>query len=375
MTNRTSNAFLDALRRPFGGANDKNNEALDIAEAVSEEEAPPVTTSGPVKSPLREEGVELGKTLLRDGFHPVLIFGTRATGKTTFLTSMLAFFTSMPELRVTLTLGDQLSGSEAGALAHESAEKLFHQQVNEYLSGTAPVLNQDASPFFVPLELRKVGVRSITKVALMESSGELWNISNKRNQVQQLRAEILDIYKNYTKPLSVITVVPYAMSEGYTGGDGRIDEAAEFKMSDASLLQTLQIYQQNRPSGIKDQFFFVLTKWDMHTNKIATEEFVRPSEEFVAELVEKRFPRAYSFFKGMTHEQGAKCTPYSAGLIGGTRILEVPRHLKPLLHQFPYRIWQWIYSNATDGGEIDGSGGRPRGGRFWKFLRELFSWK
>jgi len=286
---------------------------------------------------------------------------------------MLSFFTSMPDVGVTVTLGDQLSHSEAGALAQESAEKLFHLQVSDYINGTAPVVNQDAFPFFVPLELRKAGLRSITKVALMESSGELWNVGNKKNQVLDLRAEIIDIYQNYPKALSVITVVPYAISEGFTGADSSVNDSGEFKISDASLLQTLQIYQKYRPAGIQDQFYFVVTKWDMHTLNIASEEFFNPAEELIAELVQQRFPRAYNFFKGMSHGHGARCTPYSAGLIGGSTVLEIPRHLKPVLQEFPYRLWRWIYANATDGDDLYDTGPRPQGGRILRFFRELFS--
>jgi hypothetical protein len=367
MTKKDNNVFLRALGNAYGQVNDDDKEPMGAAQAVEEQEwvGQEAVSVG--------EDIPLSMTLLDNGYHPVLIFGTRATGKTTFLTSMLAFFTSMPDSGVTVTLGDQLSHSEAGVLAHESAEKLFHLQVSDYISGTAPVLNQDPFPFFVPLELRKAGLHSITRVALMESSGELWNVKNQKNHVQKLRTEIIDIYENYSKPLSVITVVPYAMSEGYMGVDSSLDDKNEFRISDASLLQTLQIYQRHRPAGIEDQFYFVLTKWDMHTQKIATEEFYNPNEELVAELVEQRFPRSYNFFKGMSHGHGAKITPYSAGLIGGTTVLEVPRHLRPLLQEFPYRLWRWIYANATDGGDLYGSGTRARGGRISNFFRELFS--
>ena len=373
MSGNTENDFLSALSNPLG--QDSGNPTDQIASTgedsqdLLEDQKPTPNVGQPIAG-----DIGLGKSLLMQSFHPVLIFGTRATGKTTFLTSMLAFFRSMPKLGVTVTLGQQLSESEAGALAHESAEKLFHLQVNSFINGTAPELNQDAFPFFVPLELRKLKLKSIIKIALMESSGELWDVKKHKNQVLKLRAEIIDIYKNYTKPLSVIMMVPYAMRDGYTGADNSLEEKAEFQTSDASLLQTLQIYQQNRRAGIKDQFYFVLTKWDMHTQEITTQEFVRPSEELVSDMVEKRFPQAYNFFRAMSHGQGgAKCLPYSAGLIGGTTILEIPHKLRPLLLAFPHRLWRWIYSNATDGGELDGVGDRPRGGPIAKFFRELFT--
>ncbi len=367
MTKKSTNVFLRALGNATGQVQDDETEPPELVVPVFEEKW------AAKRAILEGDDSSLGKSLLQNDFHPVLIFGTRATGKTTFLTSMLAFFTSMPDAGVTITLGDQLSNSEAGILAHESAEKLFHLQVSDYIGGTAPVLNQDPFPFFVPLELRKAGLPSITKVALMESSGELWNVKNHKNHVQKLRTEIIDIYENYPKPLSVIMVVPYAMSEGYTGSDSTIDDKEEFRVSDASLLQTLQIYRRSRPVGIEDQLYFVLTKWDMHTQKIASEEFVNPNDELVEELVLKRFPQSYNFLKAMSLEQGVRCTPYSAGLIGGTTVLEIPKELMPLLQEFPYRLWRWIYANATDGGDLYGTGIRPRGGRISNLFRWLFS--
>lgn len=315
----------------------------------------------------------LGTSLLANGFHPVLIFGTRATGKTTFLTSMLSFFTSMPDAGVTVTLGDPLSHTDVGSQAHESAERLFHVQVNDYLAGTAPVQNQDAFPFFVPLELRKLGSSRITKIALMESSGELWQSNNYKNNVLQLREEILEIYRTYRAPLSVMIVVPYAMSEAYTGEETREKDLPDFRMSDASLLQALQIYQRNRPAGIKDEFYFVLTKWDMHTAQIASEEFINPDDIVVAALIEERFPRAFNYFKSMATENRSRYTVYSAGLIGGTKVLEVPAHLTPMLQEFPYRLWRWIFANATGGEDLYAASERPRGGRIRRFFGELFS--
>lgn len=315
----------------------------------------------------------LGATLFGNGFHPVLIFGTRATGKTTFLTSMLSFFTSMPDAGVTVTLGDQLSKTGVGDQAHESAEKLFHVQVSDYLSGTAPAVTQDAFPFFVPLELRKSGATAITKIALMESSGELWQAGNYKNDVLPLRGEILDIYRNYPAALSVMIVVPYAMSEAYTGADTREMDLHEFRRSDASLLQALQIYQRNRPADNRDQFYFVLTKWDMHTPQIASEEFVNPDDRLVSSLIEQRFPRAFNFFKSMSSDHRSRYTVYSAGLIGGTKVLEVPVALLPVLQEFPYRLWRWIYANATGGGELYDVSERSRGGRIRRFFADLFS--
>lgn len=317
--------------------------------------------------------LSLGTTLLKNEFHPVLIFGTRATGKTTFLTSMLSLFTSMPDAGVTLTLGDQLSHSDVGTQAHESAEKLFHVQVNDYLSGTAPSVTQDVFPFFVPLELRKAGDAGVTKIALMESSGELWQAAKYKNNVLQLREEILDIYRNYPSPLSLMIVVPYAMSEAYTGEDTRETDQQDFRMSDASLLQALQIYQRNRPVGIGDQTYFVLTKWDMHTSTIASEEFINPDDSLVSSLIGERFPTAFNFFKSMSTEHRSRFTVYSAGLIGGTKVLEVPVALKPMLQEFPYRLWRWIYANATGGEDLYGVRERPRGGPIRRFFRELFS--
>lgn len=366
MTTKSDNKFLEALG--IGGRHSDREK-----EEAQDTDADQVDRSTETGFDSNDDELSLGLRLLENDFHPVLIFGTRATGKTTFLTSMLAFFTSMPDVGVTVTMGDQLSNSGAGVLAHESAERLFHLQVGDFINGTAPAVTQEAFPFFVPLELRKAGLQSITKIALMDSSGELWNVQSKKNNVQELRSEIVDIYTNYPKPLSVLVVVPYAVSEGYTGNDTGTADEDEFKTSDASLLQTLQIYQKNRPVGIKDQFYFVLTKWDMHTQMIASEEFFDPDEELVAELVEQRFPRSFNFFKGMSHGNAARCTPYSAGLIGGTKVLEIPRDLKPVLQEFPYRLWRWIYANSTDGDDLYATSKRYRGNRVANFFRELFS--
>jgi hypothetical protein len=351
-------------------------EEAGAAQAPSEIETPantPEEVDRDERQPHDARSEGLGQSLANKEFHPVLIFGTAATGKTTFLTSMLSFFTSVPDVGVTITLGDPISNTEVGRKAHESSEKLFHLQVNNYLTGIAPVQNQEPFPFFVPVELRRRRNRELTRIALMESSGELWSVTAKKNFVQELREEILDVYKNYPYPITVIMVVPYAMSEGYTGEDPSGEDKSAFQASDNALHQTLQVYQRNRPPHIGDSFYFVLTKWDMHVKVLASDEFLNPDDEVVRELVRERFPRAFGHFENMADEDLAQCTPYSAGLIGGTRILEVPKSLKPALDEFPYRLWRWIYANATNGRDLYMDDAPQAGSRIGRFFRGLFS--
>jgi hypothetical protein len=360
----------------------KKNAISDLIQAAGENEAPPepevaAETPDPVelgeRQPHESRSEGLGQGLAAKGFHPVLIFGTAATGKTTFLTSMLSFFTSTPDVGVTITLGDPISSTEVGLKAHESSEKLFHLQVNNYLNGQAPVQNQESFPFFVPVELRRRRNRELTRIALMESSGELWSVATKKNFVQELREEIIDVYINYPYPITVIMVVPYAMSEGYTGEASNEEDKTTFQESDIALHQTLQIYQRYRPPHIRDSFYFVLTKWDLHTQVLASDDFLNPDDEVVRELVRERFPRAFGHFENMADDDLAQCTPYSAGLIGGTRILEIPRNLKPALDEFPYRLWRWIYANATNGRDLYIDDAPQAGSRIGRFFRGLFS--
>lgn len=365
MTNKNS-AITDLLKAADGTPPTAEQDGADLSGVIDPVDSADLQASG-------KKSDSLGRSLADNGFHPVLIFGTAATGKTTFLTSMLSFFTSTPDLGVTITLGDPLSTSEVGQKAHESSEKLFHLQVNNYLNGLAPVQNQEAFPFFVPVELRRRINRELTRIALMESSGELWSVAMKKNFVQELREEIKDVYENYPFPITVIMVVPYAMSEGYTGEGSSTDDKAAFRDSDIALHQTLQVYQRYRPPGIQDNFCFVLTKWDLHTQVLTSEEFLKPDDGVVRELVRERFPRAFGHFENMAEEDMAQCTPYSAGLIGGTRILEVPKELKPVLDEFPYRLWRWIYANATNGRDLYENNSIQKGSKFVRFIKELFS--
>lgn len=362
MTNK-NNAFSDLL----------DAAARNQAQREPEPAAQPDAMDHGERHVHEARGESLGRSLSANGFHPVLIFGTAATGKTTFLTSMLSFFTSTPDVGVTITLGDPISTTEVGMKAHESSEKLFHLQVNNYLNGLAPVQNQESFPFFVPVELRRRRNHELTRIALMESSGELWSVAAKKNFVQELREEIIDVYVNYPYPITVIMVVPYAMSEGYTGEDSSEDDKSTFRDSDIALHQTLQVYQRYRPPQIRDSFYFVLTKWDLHTQILASDEFLNPDDEVVRELVRQRFPRAFGHFENMADQDLAQCTPYSAGLIGGTKILEIPKNLKPALDEFPYRLWRWIYANATNGRDLYEDDVPQQGSRIGRFFRGLFS--
>jgi hypothetical protein len=303
----------------------------------------------------RAPSQRLSAALETKGYHPVLIFGTRASGKSTLLTALFSYFQSDPESQATCILGDWIipTDTTVGAQLADEASRFFNRVVSEFHSGNAAPSTQFELPFFIPVVVHPSNGSPVVKLAILESKGEFYQVNpDSARYFPELREEITDIYQNYNGAISVIIVAPYVMSEAYTSTEGEPTALGdEFKLADDALLASLQSYLKHRQHPELDRFNFILTKWDVHTKGINTPTFYNPPGGLVESLVSKRFPKAFTVFQNFSDSKGDRLSlmPFSAGVISGNDALPTPQKFRPIMHRFPNRLWNWLYMGAANG--------------------------
>ena len=89
-------------------------------------------------------------------YHPVVLFGTNFSGKTSLLLSLFATINSETELQTGLFLCDPILGSsnELGRTLHAEARHTFEVKTQAFKEGEKIPKTNVTLPFFVPVEFR-----------------------------------------------------------------------------------------------------------------------------------------------------------------------------------------------------------------------------
>jgi hypothetical protein len=106
-------------------------------------------------------------------------------------------------------------------------------------------------------------------------------------------------------------------------------------------------------------------------------EFINPPRGMISHLIGERYPRSWALFRNM-QAGDAQSMQYSSGIMSGDARVDVPQHLKPIMHRFPQMLWRWLYSNVADGAELfvaqpkeDKASGGDSKVNVFKFLKRL----
>ena len=303
-------------------------------------------------------GVQIAENMDEGGYHPVIIFGSSNSGKSSLLGSLLAYFQVDTTQEVGISLGDPLipTETEQGRAAFKQAEIFFYRSVQEFIGGEAHQSTKTPFPFFIPVVVRPKGKPEV-KIAFMESNGEWYKPDRTSDRFfQALRSEIEGVLRHFQKRIIFIHVAPYTQS---AVRDGDIDQSTERKeLNDASLalVGALDSYTRFR-TNIKseDSHMFLVTKWDAHTNENDEifEILGNPDLAEVEEFAKSKYTQGFAAFKGIRIGQSQKSImQYCSGLMSGRAILKPTKELRPILYRYPQTMWNWIYSNATEGVEL-----------------------
>lgn len=348
--------MTDRSNKTFGAAwdNAADVQTPDMNQASNgfqTETFPSNSTSAPNNDRAK---VDLAKELVKKGYHPILIFGTRASGKTSLLASLFHYLQSDPESPAIIVRGEWIVPLETtyGLTVSEAASRFLGHVLNNFHDGEAAPMTQDEFPFYIPVILRPNNGQPEVRLAFLESRGEWYQIDkNSKDLFPQLREEVSDIYQNFPNGISILLIAPFVIGEAYAESSSSDNTFKEMRDSDTALFGALQSYQMFRQNRELDRYLFILTKWDAHTRSIVDKDFITPPRGMVSYLISERFPKSWTLFQNMQSSE-AQSMQYSSGLMSGNARVEVPEHLRPNMYKFPQMLWRWLYANATYGSEL-----------------------
>jgi hypothetical protein len=330
----------------------------------SADEPPPLPGSPELSIAIDDEmaasafiDVSLAESLVQKGYHPVMLFGTAASGKSSMLASLFHYLQTDPWSEAICLLGEWILPIETneGASVAEEASRFYNHVVMNFNRGQAAPSTRNEVPFFIPVVLRPNNGKPDIKIAFLESRGEDYKIKAETIEYfPKLKNEILDVYRHYPDPISLLIISPYTLKDAYSEEEIERPGDAQFNEVDQSLYGALQSYQKDRQWPERDNYLFVLTKWDVHTGGLGNPEFANPPAGLVEKLIKERYPLAWNLYRNMPKGGNSNSMQYSSGLMNGDGVVTVPDRFRPSINKFPRALWNWLYINASGGTALYG---------------------
>lgn len=321
--------------------------------------APPPTAPAPAPpepaGDPENAGRQLAQQMLELGYHPVVIFGSTSSGKSTLLGSLLSYMQRDSAAGVEISFGDEfmISGSEYGKSAHEKASAFFFRGVQDHINARMQAATRTEFPFFIPVVLRPGGDLPPVKLALLESNGEWYNPDLDTDRFfRKMRAEIAGLLRNFSGGVSFLHLAPVTQIEQYreTQDDDRSKNGALLRAADLALVGCFNAYRDIRPTKHSDRHLLLVTKWDGHVKpEHASGKFSAPDLADVKDVARNRYPQAYAAFVNLSGGgAGSKqIMQYCSGIISGREMLAQPPEIEAQLRRYPRALWNWIYRGAT----------------------------
>lgn len=309
---------------------------------------------------LRSLGVDLARAMEDEGYHPVILFGTNNSGKTSILLSLFATITNEPILDTGLSLCDPLLGSHAQIARelHREAEHSFEVKTQAFLAGEKIDKTSTKFPFFIPVDFRPPDGRPAVKFAFLESNGEWYRPANSDgrslSQVERLypalRSEIESFISNFQGGITFIYTAPVTQTEVYAAAENTHD-AKEVGYAALSIKGVLQTYDRIRANGrASDRHLLLVTKWDALSARSANRaEGIEEDPIEVANFCNRKYGQALTAFQGLNIAAYQRnINAYCAGMIneGGVIRLKHDDEVRGVIASYPVRLWTYLYHNA-----------------------------
>jgi hypothetical protein len=289
-------------------------------------------------------------------YHPVVLIGSAAAGKTVLLSSLLAFFkTHANESKLSIFFGDDFY-RQSDSVLRDPAERYFDRTVADFINGTADTATRIGAPMFIPVKVSGES-RPELKFAFMESDGE-WFQPDRRPDARftvPFKPELEALLRQFPDGISFIWVAPH-MPE--IVGSGAMANAEELmQQANESLQGALRNYEAlRRNNAARDHHMFLVSKWDTHFSETAPADIRlnlgRDQDERIGHEVEnfilKTYSGAYGTFQALNSPPSNKVVfRYSAGLFSSrTKGVGVEDEV---LRTYPRDVWNWLYRGMREG--------------------------
>ena len=335
-------------------ASPDSGEPITATQDGGKSEALPMTKMATDVTPIEadprysEKEGDFIRFMAADRVHPVLVFGTRESGKSTMLQSLIWYATRNQGANLGIRLGKNVfpPSFPRSKERYESAVEFFNLGIEAFDSGCLPAATQKDDPFFVPIVLTVAASappQPSLKFAFLEAMGE-WFEKNERSDAtfRPLKPEITGILKRFTDPISVIFIGPCG-----TNGD-----AGALQYSHNCLCNCMREYMAVRTDKTRDNVIFLASQWDGKFRPGSMpDNFSDPNLDSVLDLLDE-LPFSWPCFSAMQGIGGKAMTPYSAGWIepprppSETATLNNPGQYRPVFDRFNRVLWNWLYGNA-----------------------------
>lgn len=295
-------------------------------------------------TPIRGPAMGLAENLERTGRHPVLIFGSSAAGKSTFLMSLIQSLRANEHVDV--ALGDPVHdrADPQCEAQHQKAREFFERSPYTIARRDTLAATQ-GEPFFLPLDITPRNQRlGPVRLAFLDSRGENY-LPNQNPEEQFYRAfhdSIVEVLERFSNGLTVIYVAPYSISDGHD---------RDTLDSDFGLLGAIDSYRVHRHSRINDCHLFLMTKWDQYAPILDPQPtFTQVTGSGAAAVIEERYPHAWGDFRSLPLDGPAgyrrAFMQYSSGYFEKGRPGQPPLKFAKAFARYPRTVLNWLYGNA-----------------------------
>jgi hypothetical protein len=283
-------------------------------------------------------------------YHPVMLFGTTSSGKSTLLASLLAYIRADNNSNVSIGLGEWIvrPNSPYGESQFKDAQAFFHRTVVEFQNGKAPVQTRSEFPFYIPVTFKPGNGLPDMKFAFLESRGEWYKPKRETDAYYEpFHHEISDVLNYYPAGLSIIYVAPYTTLDGPPAFH---DDEDDLHDSDEGLYGAMKSYEETRNSPQRDQHLYLLSKWDRYARPNGPDnKFSHPDRQEMESLLDEKFNQSWPAYQNMALRQPAgrrSFMQYCAGQFSGQEIRRIDEDLKPIMYRYPRTVWNWLYGSA-----------------------------
>jgi hypothetical protein len=302
-----------------------------------------------------ELGNELAVKFKEQGVHPILLFGSQMSGKTSLLLSLLNYPRLDQQAEASIEYDDTIYDQEQNVklrAALEAGQALFYRAAQQWIGNAAPKATLDEHPFFVPVVLQKSSGEQV-KFAFLEGRGE-WYTPDETNirPYRKFKGLIQGFLQTFSNPITVLYVAPYVAGSygdaGHTSGNAEL-----MQKSDLGLVGALEEYVSTRRGYFREDYHILtMTKWDIKCGSVTSDPFLDPRDNEVSDELSSKFPLAWNKFNAMpmSNQPGnLKINAYCAGVMDGARLNQLPSDDKYSLNRYPRKLWDRIHSNAGHG--------------------------
>lgn len=314
----------------------------------------------------RQLGLQLARALSSEGYHPVILFGTTNSGKTSLLLSLFSALKCDPRLSTGIKLCDPVLNSKdlIGRKLHEYALKLFDIGTMAFRTGQAPPATTEDMPFFVPVLVNPTD-KPAQRFAFLESRGEWYRQKKSLDEPSYYQLEgssnapepqdTIEAFINaFQGGITFLYVAPYTQKKVYN-----VREIKETKSSDrdalhdacASIEYMAAAYDRARASyRADDRHLMLVTKWDAraaHQNDQA--EAAKEDRHALVNFCAKHYGPAQTAFSALHLEPGQfNVNAYVSGKITAEGRVQqsADEDFRDVVNSYPPRLWNYLYRNA-----------------------------